>query len=1026
MTDLLSIGASGVNVYQRALSTVSNNIANLATEGYSRQTTDISQNKPRDVGSGFVGTGAYFDRVSRQYDAFLEQSLQKATADLEAQSSALRFTDKILDLVGDDETGMTSAFDQYFASAKNLSTDPASTTLRGIYLRDAGAVTTRFQGLAAQIKNISTESLEAIEADTRAVNSITSQLAQVNRQLLKEISADSQPPELMDRRDQLLRQLSEYIEINTAFDIKGRVQISLTESNTRGLLLSGNDASELKITQKLNNSAALDYTLSGPEKKEFIGGIASGSLGGYTQFYERTLNAVNTELDRLVYLFSDAVNDIQETGLNAFGELGDALFRIEPSFEIDRRASTGNYEVQTTITEPANFVSNNLVVSFNEKTERWTAVDQATGETAIENSGGAITINGATHLISGSANSGDTFELIPGARAASGIRVALSDPREVAAASLFRATPDNQNVSGAHPMIQVDRQEQLLPALNQIISSNPEPTRAIPVTGSLSRPFANIPAGTTNLSFFVDPNEANPLALQLFTTEGKHLLGQSIDAQRAIAMLTTENGFMQNVEYDDQHLNGQGLTGYRDFSVFYGARSKPNERTVETVTIDSETGNRLPETRLVTDAAEMTSQGIGSHQALANETLTVIQSGAIRLNGSSLPALTLQPNEALTAKTIASWLNTSATAQGLLIEAVPTTELVVDAGDIDFDQSGFYINGVAINPNASDSAPMSLDNLHQLIEKVNERSDETNVIAYIDEGGLLVLTNAAGFEGETFKISSASGANRSTITTQVNHNVVGEFVFRATDEQTEINLELTSRGSPSDLAVLGLRTELSIDGQIDEQLVVMATGVEQVVGQGRVSSSYSTSAEFNSFESLRKSPLDIKFVSGTTVTVTERHSGTELARRELNEDGSFTYRDLKIVFDEPPATGDEFVIDGNNTGPNQAFDAQGNNLNILRIVDLEASREISDDSRTITERYLGFVNVVGNESVQAQISRDALTVIKDQAIEARDAVSGVNLDQEAADLIRFQQAYQASAQVMQVASRLFDSILQVR
>ena len=60
------------------------------------------------------------------------------------------------------------------------------------------------------------------------------------------------------------------------------------------------------------------------------------------------------------------------------------------------------------------------------------------------------------------------------------------------------------------------------------------------------------------------------------------------------------------------------------------------------------------------------------------------------------------------------------------------------------------------------------------------------------------------------------------------------------------------------------------------------------------------------------------------------------------------------------------------------------------------------------------------------IARDALEIIQTQAIEARDRVSGVNLDKEAADLIRFQQAYQASAQVMQVATKLFDTVLQVR
>jgi len=62
---------------------------------------------------------------------------------------------------------------------------------------------------------------------------------------------------------------------------------------------------------------------------------------------------------------------------------------------------------------------------------------------------------------------------------------------------------------------------------------------------------------------------------------------------------------------------------------------------------------------------------------------------------------------------------------------------------------------------------------------------------------------------------------------------------------------------------------------------------------------------------------------------------------------------------------------------------------------------------------------------QALVAKDALTVVYDQAVEARDAVSGVSLDEEAAALIRFQQAYQASAKVMQTASTLFDAVLRI-
>jgi flagellar hook-associated protein FlgK len=69
---------------------------------------------------------------------------------------------------------------------------------------------------------------------------------------------------------------------------------------------------------------------------------------------------------------------------------------------------------------------------------------------------------------------------------------------------------------------------------------------------------------------------------------------------------------------------------------------------------------------------------------------------------------------------------------------------------------------------------------------------------------------------------------------------------------------------------------------------------------------------------------------------------------------------------------------------------------------------------------------VGNKATLSRISQEALQVVYDQAVETRDSVSGVSLDTEAADLIRFQQAYQASAQVIQVASKLFDSILGLR
>ena len=82
-------------------------------------------------------------------------------------------------------------------------------------------------------------------------------------------------------------------------------------------------------------------------------------------------------------------------------------------------------------------------------------------------------------------------------------------------------------------------------------------------------------------------------------------------------------------------------------------------------------------------------------------------------------------------------------------------------------------------------------------------------------------------------------------------------------------------------------------------------------------------------------------------------------------------------------------------------------------------------NKTLTNSYIDQVNEIGNIARQASIAKTALTVVRDQAVKARDEISGVSLDKEAADLIRYQQAYQAAAKVLQVASQLFDSVLQI-
>ena len=117
-----------------------------------------------------------------------------------------------------------------------------------------------------------------------------------------------------------------------------------------------------------------------------------------------------------------------------------------------------------------------------------------------------------------------------------------------------------------------------------------------------------------------------------------------------------------------------------------------------------------------------------------------------------------------------------------------------------------------------------------------------------------------------------------------------------------------------------------------------------------------------------------------------------------------------------PTDGDGFLIQ-NNTG------ADGDNRNGLLLSDLQSSRLLLNGSASYQDTYGQLVADIGSTTRQSEISSKALDVLREQTVAARESVSGVNLDEEAANMLKFQQAYSASAQMITVADRLFQTLM---
>ncbi|HQR87050.1 MAG TPA: flagellar hook-associated protein FlgK [Limnohabitans sp.] len=332
---MLGISSNAIGAYQRALSTVANNISNVNTEGYSRQDVVLKDSAPKKLANMYVGTGVILQNIKRQYDAFAESNLRNSTSDLASQKPMVDYAKRVMDIMGDKSIGLSSAFDDFFAAAGALSADPASTVQRTSFLRSAEGVASRFGELNTQLDLIATETRQGVESVAAQINTLTSQLALINQSMTKSPTLESQPAELLDRRDLTLRQLSDLVRIKTSFTTNGSVNVSLGTTMTQGLVVNGNKSRPIGVDTSV--AGKIELVLDPYGKTESLASASGGQLGGYQSFISQVLEPAQKNLSALAETFVLETNTIQKNGIDGYGQMGADLFAFDP--EVDSPAS---------------------------------------------------------------------------------------------------------------------------------------------------------------------------------------------------------------------------------------------------------------------------------------------------------------------------------------------------------------------------------------------------------------------------------------------------------------------------------------------------------------------------------------------------------------------------------------------------------------------------------------------------------------------------------------------------------------
>ncbi len=326
MSDLLSIGASGVRAYQSALTTTSDNIANAGTAGYARRTatlTEVTASSGRYSQSNVAnGNGVAVFGINRAADEFRATAVRTSGADLaRTETSIVWLTGIESALTGNDLTDRLTSF---FNAAKSVAADPAASTPRAALLEASTGVATAFAATARSLDQITADLDSTAESAVTSLETLGAALAKVNKGLGSATPNSSAQAQLLDQRDQILDQLSALSDIGVTLDSSGRASVSLGGATGPNFVTTSGTVGFVTYVRAPSGNVSFAVHLNGTASSLSPNG---GALAGIAEGGQR-IGAARTELNRIATDFVDGVNAVQAAGRDLDGDPGAPLFTV--------------------------------------------------------------------------------------------------------------------------------------------------------------------------------------------------------------------------------------------------------------------------------------------------------------------------------------------------------------------------------------------------------------------------------------------------------------------------------------------------------------------------------------------------------------------------------------------------------------------------------------------------------------------------------------------------------------------------
>ena len=452
---LMTIGKTALFANYAALQTAGNNIANVNTTGYSRQEAQFQTAQGQFTGSGFFGKGVSVATVTRAYNQLLTQQAVASKSIAAADAARNDRLQQLENAFPTGTAGLGSAAGDFLNSFIDLSNKPADASTRQVVLSQAQDLAARFRAAGDQLSALQSGVTQEVKTSVGTVNTLAQQVAKLNLQISTYRGTGQSPNDLLDERDRLVSQISQYVNVTTVEADDGSVGLFIGGGQN---LVLGSNANTLTAMADPFDSAKVQLGLreGGVDRTIPADSLQGGSIAGLLRFQNNDLTAANNLLGQMATALSGALNRQQKLGLDLStpAQTGSDLFSVGSARVLDANDNAGNATLSASVTDSSLVQASDYSVEFDGT--QYT-VTRLLDNKAVAGSpfaaaavGSGVSFDGILlQLSTGTAQAGDRFLLEPVATASQNMRTVLSNPNGLAAAAPFTASTGAGNTGTA-------------------------------------------------------------------------------------------------------------------------------------------------------------------------------------------------------------------------------------------------------------------------------------------------------------------------------------------------------------------------------------------------------------------------------------------------------------------------------------------------------------------------------------------------------------------------------------------------